>query len=200
MRARWTAPLLVLGACAQSAPPAPIARAPQAVAVQSAALSEPPLQVVPRVRKAIDWAAAASHPRLESPLTLAQMRVLRDAELPVLLPAAQPWLAVGVATAGRDWYSLSARHGDWTVVVQGDRVASRDPDLAPRDWTPPTWPAPLVTRNEGVVEATFLAFGASYNVGVECAQHETDPRCRDDAFVLELVASLRRWSPGGAAP
>ena len=85
-----------------------------------------------------------------------------------------------------------------TWVVQGDRVATLDPDLAPATWRAPTWSEPYVSRNEGIAEATFLAFGASYTVSVECADPERDVRCTGEAALRQAVADLRRWSTGGA--
>ena len=153
---------------------------------------------VQRVRKAIDWPAAAEHPPFAATLAPAQAQTLQRAQLPVLLPAAGPPTANATATAEADWYTLSAHDGDCTVVVQGDRIATLDPDMAPADWQPPNWQHPLVTRNEGIVEATFLAFGASYVVAVECGRPDRDARCTEDAFVESLVAAMRRWSPTGA--
>ncbi len=186
--------------CAQSGSPSePGAAAPSGPAASATgALSSPgALAPVQRVRKAIDWQAAQAHPQLDAALSAAQAQTLRRATLPVLLPVDGPWLAHGIATAAADWYTLSAPVGDLTVVIQGDRMATLDPTLVPPRWTPPAWQTPLVTRNEGIVEATFLAFGASYVVAVECAMPDSDARCTQDEFVLALIAAMRRWAPTG---
>lgn len=153
-----------------------------------------------RVRQPVDWTAAANHPPLAATLTPSQRRMLRRATLPVLVPDRHAALDVAVATADVDWYTLSASWDGITLVVQGDRVATLDPDLAPAGWVAPTWSQPLVTRNEGIVEATFLAYGASYVVSLECAQPLQDPRCTEDAAVLDWLATLHRWQATRGAP
>ena len=179
-------------ACANSPPPIPhqLATASVAAALQTPNL-EPPAEQLVRVRKAIDETAAARHPVLTVALNADQLRILRRAELPVLLPAEVAVLNAGLATAERDWYSLSSSYDGLTVVVQGDRLATIDPEMIPAGWVAPTWQSPLVTRNEGIAEATFLAFGASYLVAVECAEPDRDIRCTEDAFVVQAIASLR---------
>ncbi len=204
--------LATTAACAQTpAPPnASIDRPTQTTATTTGALTRTaaPSSIeggkaggVLRVRKAIDWTAADAHPRLSDALTSIQGQILRRAKLPVLLPGGGPWTAVGIATGEADWYALSSPVDDLTVVIQGDRMATVDPEMVPSDWSPPTWRQPLLTRNEGIVEATFLAFGASYAVSVECALPDRDVRCTQDAFVLKLVDELRLWSlPGEVSP
>lgn len=154
-----------------------------------------------RIRKAIDWQAALSHPVLGQPLPAAASSALHSTGVPVLLPMDSAFLSAMLPVGHPDWYSLSSTYGGMTVVVQGDRVATIDPEMVPTDWQPPTWQAPLVTRNEGIVEATFLAWGASYAVSIECADPAQDRRCTEDAALLNLVQALRRW-PGqpGEAP
>ncbi|MSQ83160.1 MAG: hypothetical protein EXR77_09660 [Myxococcales bacterium] len=179
-------------ACANSPPPIPhqLATASMAAALQTPDLELNTGQLV-RVRKAIDDSAAGRHPALTVALNPVQLRILRRAELPVLLPAEAAVLNAGLATAERDWYSLSSNQDGLTIVVQGDRVATVDPGMIPAGWVAPTWQSPLVTRNEGIAEATFLAFGASYLVAVECAQPDRDIRCTEDDFVVHAIASLR---------
>jgi hypothetical protein len=148
----------------------------------------------------VDWQAAAHHPGLTVALPSALQQALTKAQLPLLLPDRGAFYPTAIATAEADWYTVTATWDGITVVVQGDRVATVDPEMAPAGWTAPTWSAPLVTRNEGIVEATWLAFGASYVVSIECASPLLDPRCTEDAAVLEWLGSLRRWSATGGAP
>ena len=184
-----------------------VAAAPPALSPDNAAsaqpaatahLSEKPLT---RVRKALDGDAALSHPALSPELADTAASTLRTTSVPVLLPEDGAFLQQMFPVSHRDWYSLSSSYAGITVVVQGDRVATVDPEMVPAGWQAPSWRAPLVTRNEGIVEATFLAFGASYAVSVECAAPATDARCTEDAALLQLVQSLRRWpGPSGGAP
>lgn len=193
LRIRW--PLAV--AVCLALPPTAVAESlvPAAASVHqplSAAQAPPVVLALPVVRKAVDFVAARAHPPLLAPVTPQQADTLGKATLPVLLPDAPAWLQAGVATAERDWYALSVNRDGVMLYVQGDRLATLDPDLPPANFDVPTWTRPLVTRNEATVDATFLAFGVSYLVAVECARPYEDVRCTEDAFVLAQVASLRR--------
>lgn len=152
-----------------------------------------------RLRKHIDAEAARAHPATQLQPSPAQRAALRATQVPVLWPEEPALLEAALATAEGDWYSLSAQRDGVTVVVQGDRVATVDPDMRPAGWVTPTWQAPLLGRNEGIVEATFVAWGASYAVSIECSDPSGDRRCTEDAAVLALIAQLRRWpgSEGG---
>jgi hypothetical protein len=156
-------------------------------------------QPLARVRKTLDLRAAGLHPPATVALTPLAEAVLASTTVPVLVPDWAAFAGLWQVTAEADWYTLTATLDGVTWVVQGDRVATVDPELAPAGWQPPTWQTPYVSRNEAIPEATFLAFGASYSVSVECAEPERDIRCTGDAAVAQAVASLRRWA-GQAAP
>ena len=160
------------------------------------------LAVVPkRVRKSVDDTLAQAHPAARHPLTEGQLALLSQTTVPVLWPDLPAFLNKALATAGDDWFSLSSTYAGATVVVQGDRLATVDPEMIPAGWVAPTWNSPLVGRNEGIVEATFLAWGASYAVSIECADPMGDERCTQDGAVLEIVGQLRRWNrPERRAP
>ncbi len=173
-------PLGLQNVAAQMASPAP--------AVEATA-------VVPkRLRKSVDDTLAQAHPAARHRLTEGQLAHLAQTTVPVLWPDLPAFLSQALATAGEDWFSLSSTYAGATVVVQGDRLATLDPEMIPAGWVAPTWNSPLVGRNEGIVEATFLAWGASYAVSIECADPADDVRCTQDASVLELVGQLRRWN------
>lgn len=179
-------------AAAPSAGPAPTSG--PAPAAQAAVVAPQ------RIRKFIDVQAARQHPPIAAALPPGVAEALGQTRVPALLPDDTAFLAKALPVGHPDWYSLSSSYAGMTVVVQGDRVATVDDELAPADWRPPSWQAPLVTRNEGIVEATFLAWGASYAVSIECADPAHDPRCNQDAAILTLVQSLRRWpGPAGEA-
>lgn len=197
-RIRWP---LALALCL-ALPPAAVAESPVVsfASVQqplSAARALPVVHALPVVRKAVDLQRALAHPPLLAALTPPQADTLAKATLPVLLPDDPAWLQAALATADRDWYALSVNRDGVMLYVQGDRLATLDPDLPPAGFDVPTWTRPLVTRNEATVDATFLAFGVSYLVAVECARPFEDRRCTEDAFVLGQVGSLRRWLGGG---
>lgn len=151
--------------------------------------------VVPkRLRKSVDDTLAQAHPAARHQLTEGQLAVLSQTTVPVLWPDLPAFLDHALATADGDWFSLSSTYAGATVVIQGDRLATLDPEMIPAGWVAPTWNSPLVGRNEGIVEATFLAWGASYAVSIECADPAGDERCTQDAAVLDLVGQLRRWN------
>lgn len=176
-------PQLPLGLQNLAAPTASPAPAPEATAV-----------VPKRLRKSVDETLAQAHPAARHRLTEGQLAHLAQTTVPVLWPDLPAFLDRALATADGDWFSLSSTYDGATVVVQGDRLATLDPEMIPAGWVAPTWNSPLVGRNEGIVEATFLAWGASYAVSIECADPAGDVRCTQDAAVLELVGQLRRWN------
>lgn len=177
---------------------------PSAPTMDNSATEQPPgatVAIPKRIHKFMDLQVARSHPALKASLPAAVASALRLTGVPALLPENSSFLDAVLPVGHPDWYSLSSTYAGITVVVQGDSVATVDPEMAPADWQPPTWQAPLVTRNEGIVEATFLAWGASYVVSIECADPAQDRRCTEDAELLTLVQSLRRWpSQPGEAP
>ncbi len=187
------------GADAAAAGLAPIAKpgGESGAAPEVAPSPNEPTFVPKRIRKVLDSTAAQEHPALQEALPRDAVSALRSTRVPVLLPADYYFHTNMFPVGHPDWYSTTSTYAGMTVVVQGDRVATLDPEAAPAGWRAPTWRAPLVTHNEGIVEATFLAWGASYVVSIECADPASDPRCTGDGAVLNMVQMLRRW-PGQA--
>ncbi len=82
-----------------------------------------------------------------------------------------------------------------TITVQGTRIVHvRE---APGDVSTHAMRGGrgLYTVNEGIVTTTWIEGGTSYSVDVECSE-AGDPRCQDEAFVIELTDRL---APVGGA-
>lgn len=77
-----------------------------------------------------------------------------------------------------------------TVSVQGTRYAHHHEGF-PKDVSthPMRGTRGLFTINEGITTTTWIENGAGYSVDVECSIPD-DTRCADEAFVLDLTASL----------
>ena len=77
-----------------------------------------------------------------------------------------------------------------TIAVQGTRFAHEHEGF-PKDVTTHVMRGTrgLFTINEGITTTTLIENGASYSVDVECSI-DADTRCHDEAYVLELTASL----------
>ena len=151
----------------------------------------------------VDWERVAMHSKRLSwqALTEDQREAVRLSNVPVLLPAELVW-ADGQRlqiTTGRGWYAASF-HGDeyeptvlvhgttMVILVNGERLR-----VLPTLWEEHTAMAP--TRGEGIVEVAFEAFGAAYNLSVEC-YGSNDHRCAEDRYVLALTDDLMFAAPG----
>lgn len=158
--------------------------------------NDAPAQLVEHVSE-VDWDAARTHPALEPErLSHNQRDQLVSAAIPVLLPADDQLRDSGEVTVGDLWYSSSMAtqddgvyvtiHGQLkTLIAPGASAQSSDSTDFPQHID-----EDLVTAIEGGLEINFQAFGAHYNITVECFEWRTDPHCRDSGFILQFVESL----------
>lgn len=127
-------------------------------------------------------------------MTPASREVVRAASVRfLLLPA--PYARAAIATSGPRWSALSASDGSLTVSLHGtdlthdahlglDEVARAAPTETVRG------AAARVLENEGIRSVAWTERGVDWSLEVECYQPDTDPRCTQDAFVLDLAAQL----------
>ncbi len=171
------------------------------------AQSEPPTSTkrshasaAPVKRVLIDRAAAARHRILHFGLSLPiaeaqKLHVSGDgAGPPVLLPDRPELLSTAFVVTGPHWYAVSFEGAGYGVFVMGRAAAVSMPGL--RTYGPYLERArlerPRITRVHEIVTATFSAWGASYDVDIECVGGLDHPMCADDALIRELVYSLAR--------
>ena len=140
---------------------------------------------------------AASHA-----LSTKQHATLASTEALVLLPTRKAWLDKAFMTADKRWYTASIEGDGYTIVIEGTTGAFKHPEIeqAYKDVPPATRQRPRIGRNELVVEAAFVEQGTAFSVEVECVQPDKNPLCTEDAFVHEVVAALRPWSPSKSTP
>ena len=168
-------------------------------------------QQLSTARLDVDWGETQRHRRLSwSSLDEDQQAVVRNSSIPVLLPGelvgSEGRLHI---TAGTDWYAASFKGDEHAVLVNGTTTVvlldGRRPELPTlEDRRPPgagdpaaagDWRGPLApSRGEGIIEVDFEAFGAAYNLSVECFWPE-DSRCAGDSYVLGLTDSLAFAAP-----
>ncbi len=152
------------------------------------------------VPQAVDTVRAARHPTLRATKALpklarARLAALPDGAPPVLLPDAADLLATARVVTGPRWYTVFMEAATFSVYVAGSSVAIDAPtlDVPPaaraRDWEP------RISRSHGIVTVGFAAFGAAYDVDIECLGGDEHPMCGDDLMALELVRALRRLTP-----
>lgn len=151
-----------------------------------------PLKALETVAFEPDWDEAANHPQLDnSLLSDEQSEQIQHSPVPMLLPEVPKLLQAARISTGSGWYAAAMKEDDVTVTVSGNAKVALVPD------TPAAEPPELgthetsITRVEGIVEISFKAFGIYYDVTVECYDHQTDPRCTEDGYALELVDALR---------
>ena len=142
----------------------------------------------------VDWEVARQQPGLPTPLGDTQARAVRASTVPVLLPQAwvhdrsdgrdQPLIIVGPG-----WYSASSKDAEHAALITGKtrwvQLPGAGPDLPVRGRDDLR-----TTRGEGIVEVDFTAFGAVYNINVECFRPHADERCTNDGYILGLANNL----------
>lgn len=131
-------------------------------------------------------------------MTPAAQAVVRGASVRfLLLPA--PYAQMAVATSGPRWSALSARAGELTVSLHGtDLTHDAQLGLAEVQRAEPTLhvrgAAARVLENEGIRSVAWNEDGVDWSLEVECYHSETDVRCTQDAFLLDLAARLEAVS------
>ncbi len=140
----------------------------------------------------VDWDATRTYPQLDrAQLSDSQKQTINEAPVPVLLPDKSTLLGNALLTTGPGWYAASMKEDDASVYVSGNAKVVRIPGV--EGYEPPTLgeQALSINRSEGIVEISFKAFGIYYDLSVECYDHETDPRCTQDDYALQLVEELK---------
>ena len=143
-------------------------------------------------RRPINWEDTLRHPVLEWNLEDKQDEAVRKSLVPVLLPNVSESMPEHLQiTAGSGWYAASINpDGDHVVFVTGTSLWTWPVGGAPPD-LPDLRSGDLhATHGEGIVEVDFSAFGAAYNINVECYRPFTDQRCIKGDYILGLTKSL----------
>ena len=186
MRILTVCGIVALAGCAQGT----AADAPTPAAAQ-AALTE----------ATVSWPPVSSEDRaLRQALSREDRAAIERTPIPVLWPAGTTGLR-RTAFIGKDqFYSLAATAAaplpgggtaTATITLQGTRRLMQYEHM-PRGVANRAYrnrPA-YFTVNEGIASATWLEFGVSYSLDVEC-DTPVDARCMGDGYVKELVESLR---------
>ena len=151
-----------------------------------------PLKALETVELEPDWDKAAQHPQLDDDMLSAeQFDSIGQTNVPVLLPNNQRLLKDARIMTGSKWYTAAIKQDNHMVAVSGnanvsivpDTQTAEPPELGDHDTS--------ITRVHGIVEVNFKAFGIHYDIMVECWDHQNDPRCVEDAYILEMVENLK---------
>lgn len=147
----------------------------------------------------IDRVAAAKHPRLlfATSLPAGERRVLRSfggtaAAPPVLLPDDPTLLQTAIATVGPTWYAVTFEGAGYSVFVMGRAASVSMTGLRVFGPVDARFRRPRISRTHEIVTATFTAWGASYDVDIECIGGVAHPMCGDSHLVRDLVWQLAR--------
>lgn len=150
------------------------------VSTPSALTARQAIEIVPaRGISEVNWPQA-----LEAKQLPRDVAVPEELDLPVLL------LDEPVATfvSGELWYTATYRFSDHNVVVEGTRIIFDD--SIPEGVTIPVRAAPRVAITHHIVDATFVAWGASYTVSMECENAATNPKCANGKAVTAVIDEL----------
>ena len=136
-----------------------------------------------------------------APLTAKQRGALAKTTARVLLPKRTAWRQSAFLTAGENWYAASIDGPDYTITIEGTRQAFDHPEIRAAFKDGPAGRAkPRIGRNELVVEAAFVEHSTAFSVEVDCQHPDKNPRCTQDAFVLQVVADLEVIANAAPAP
>lgn len=125
------------------------------------------------------------------PLDATSRDAVLSAPVPVLL-LPDEWAPASRVMAGRGYYAVSAREGELSVSLHATDIAHAPADgmqVPAREHTVRGQPA-LVMVNDAIRSVTWEEGRTSYVLEVECYRALEDPRCTEDAYVLELAESL----------
>jgi hypothetical protein len=148
---------------------------------QNATSARQATEVVPsKAISDIDWSLALEAERLPQDIDLPE-----ELDLPVLLVDAP----IVSFVSGEHWYTASYRFSDHNVVVEGTRIIFDDP--LPEGVTEPTRATPRSSIIHHIVDATFVAWGASYTVSMECNNPGTNPKCANDKAIKKVIKELQ---------
>ena len=149
----------------------------------------------------IKWPAVGSEDRaLEKSLLAEDRNAIAKTPMPVLWPSAKD--VVRTAYVGQDaFYSIAAtsmlelpsgNKSIATITVQGTRKLIDHEEMPKGGIGNRTYrnKSAFYTVNEGIVTATWIEFGVSYSVDIECSLAE-DARCGGDGYLKDVVESLR---------
>ena len=121
-------------------------------------------------------------------------QVVQSAHVPFLL-LPEPFASVAVATSGDHFSALSARVDELTVSLHGtdvthDAALTLDEVQRARPSSTVRGVPARVLENEGIRSVAWNERGVDWALEVECYEPETDVRCTEDAFVLDLAGRL----------
>lgn len=151
-----------------------------------------PLKALESVEFEPDWHEATNYPQLDDALLSDEQREsIQLSPIPVLLPEEQKLLQAALICTGSSWYAAAMKEDDLNVTVSGNAKVALVPDTAAAEPPELGEHETSITRIEGIVEISFKAFDIYYDVTVECYDHQNDPRCVEDNYVLGLVDALR---------
>lgn len=146
----------------------------------------------------IDQVAAAAHAPLEAWTAVpaaGRARLLelaqRDGSPPLLLPERPDLLETAQVVIGPHWYTVSMKGQDFGVVVSGNSASIYVPGMAVAPEAAAAPEAPRITRVHDIVTLSFAAWGAAYDMDIECLGGVEHPLCGDDLLAFDLLATLR---------
>jgi hypothetical protein len=137
----------------------------------------------------VEWEETSEHPPLDDArLSEAQRQAVQSSPVPVLLPDNDALLGTALISTGDYFYAAAMHEDDVSVSVIGASKVVRAPGVP----EPPAFGDHDLTlgRSQGGVGLSFKAYGVYYDVEVDCPDPVNDPRCAENAYLLELADRL----------
>ena len=137
----------------------------------------------------VEWEKAPVHPALDDArLSESQRQAVQSSPVPVLLPDQDELLNTALISIGDYFYAASMDEEGVSVLVTGASRVVRVPGTP----DPPSFGDHELTlsRSEGIVDLSFKAYGVYYDVSIECFDPFDDPRCAQDAYMLDVADGL----------
>jgi hypothetical protein len=124
-------------------------------------------------------------------LSEANRQAVAMSHVPVLL-ASEPELVQNAIVMAKPAFTAIATRGDGiTIALHAHRFAHHYPDIPPAQGNRSVrGHKAFVTQNEAIWSASWIENGTAYDLSVECGAL-LDPRCDDEAYLLEVAGSLR---------
>ena len=125
----------------------------------------------------IDWSAAHRAPRVKQNIAIKD-----NLDLPVLLLENPP----NTLVSDKIWYTATY---NFPITRLSEATSSTD-DKVLGTFEEPTRSAPRITSTHYIIDATFVEWGASYTLSLECDMPHENPKCTDSKTILTLVNEL----------
>ena len=140
----------------------------------------------------VDWSSTdGSYIKKTRSMPTALQKAVKDVTMPVYIPKAyanEKNLAVVALT---DFYAITIRFSDATMMISGDRTYQQEIVSGGEQIEANMKKVAFkFIRSEGILSTDFNKHGVNYTLSIECDQPNKDSKCTKDAFLKKMYKSL----------